>query len=77
MLSRKTSSWLTIISIVAVVIVAFFVVSLCLASAHGNDVVTEWQTWFGLVESAKEMIEPVEEVVEPIGNVVESMMIAC
>ena len=45
--------------VVAIAIVTgFFIVSLILASVHGQDVVTEWQTWFGIV---KEVEEPVVE----------------
>lgn len=50
------------------VIVAFFVVSLILASVHGQDIVTEWQTWFGVikdtVDNVVETIPSVEDVVE-------------
>ena len=44
-----------ILGTVLFIVCAFFIVSLCLASAHGQDVVTEWQTWFGIVE---EVVEP-------------------
>lgn len=50
------------------VIVAFLVVSLILASVHGQDIVTEWQTWFGVIKDTAdnivETIPPVEDVVE-------------
>ena len=54
-----------ILGTVLFIVCAFFIVSLCLASAHGQDVVTEWQTWFGIVEEVVETIPPTEEVVEP------------
>ena len=42
---------------VAIVIVSgFFIVSLILASVHGQDVVTEWQTWFGIVQEVEEPV---------------------
>ncbi len=51
--------WKLWVAIAVVAIVAcFFIVSLILASVHGQDVVTEWQTWFGI---AKEVEEPVVE----------------
>lgn len=51
--------WKIFWSIIAVVVVlGFFITSLILASVHGQDVVTEWQTWFGI---AKEVEEPVVE----------------
>ncbi len=45
------------------VIVAFFVISLILASVHGQDVVTEWQSWFGIIKDAVETIPPVDDPV--------------
>lgn len=43
------------------VIVAFLVVSLILASVHGQDIVTEWQSWFGIVKDTVETIPPVDD----------------
>lgn len=59
----KRKGWV-ILGTVLFIVCAFFIVSLCLASAHGQDVVTEWQTWFGIVEEVVETIPPTEEVVE-------------
>ena len=62
-MSRK--AWIVLGCVVAVIL-AFFVVSLCLASAHGQDVVTEWQSWFGLLEEAEEVVEQVPSVDETV-----------
>lgn len=51
---EKWKIWAIVVAIA--IVTGFFIVSLILASVHGQDVVTEWQTWFGIV---KEVEEPV------------------
>lgn len=53
---EKWKIWAIVVAIA--IVTGFFIVSLILASVHGQDVVTEWQTWFGIV---KEVEEPVVE----------------
>ena len=61
---HSMAKWKIWCAIVAVVIVlGFFIVSLVLSSVHGQDIVTEWQTWFGI---AKEVEEPVVETVKTL-----------
>ena len=40
-----------IVAGLVVVALIFVVVSLCLASAHGHGLVSEWQSWFGIVKT--------------------------
>lgn len=59
---KSLGGWIALV-VVAVVVIAFFVTSLCLASAHSQTVVQEWQQWFGITKQAGEVIEDVVEAV--------------
>lgn len=38
-------------------VIGFLSVSIYLAHIHDNGLVTEWQTWFGIVKQTKEVID--------------------
>lgn len=67
-MTRRQTAGIAISAIVLIAILAFFVVSLCLASAHGNTLVAEWQTWFGIVKDVTETL-PSEEGAEVVANI--------
>lgn len=59
---KQDSIWKTIASVIMtflLVVVIFVLVSLVLASIHNQSIVTEWQSWFGLAESASETVQAV------------------
>lgn len=63
-MSYKMNKALTVIAILAVIALAFFVTSLCLANAHGNTLVAEWQSWFGIAKKVADNIkDPAQEEV--------------
>ncbi len=66
-MTRKQIACVSILSIVLIAILTFFVVSLCLANAHGNTLVTEWQTWFGIAKDVTEAVPP-KEGTEVVAN---------
>ncbi len=42
-------------------VIIFLSVSIYLAHIHSNGLVTEWQTWFGIVKQTKDVVDvPVE-----------------
>lgn len=47
----KTIFW-SIVGFVIIVALAFIITSLIMASVHGQSLVTEWQSWFGIVKDA-------------------------
>ena len=56
-MTKKGFIWL---SAILFVICAFMVVSIILASIHNQPIVTEWQSWFNIVEKAPEVEESVK-----------------
>ena len=59
---RQDSIWKTLGAVIMtflIVAVVFVLVSLVLASTHNQSIVTEWQSWFGIAESASETVQAV------------------
>lgn len=59
---KQDSIWKTIASVIMtflLVAVIFVLVSLVLASTHNQSIIAEWQSWFGLAESASETVQAV------------------
>lgn len=49
-MERKKHGWLIFGVVTLAIVVAFFVTSVVLADIHDVSLVTEWQTWFGIVK---------------------------
>ena len=43
-------------------IVAFFVTTHVLAKQHGQSMVQEWQTWFGILKDTEEVVETTRQM---------------
>lgn len=65
---RKTH-WI-VLCVLLTVVLSFFVASIVLAHIHDNTIVTEWQSWFGIVKNAVAQLPSPEEPAE----VVETLM---
>lgn len=58
---KKANPALIVIAVVLAIALTFLVVSLCLANAHGNTLVAEWQNWFGIVKKATDEVKTPED----------------
>ncbi len=61
-ISKAKMGWIIFAIFMLVAVVAFFVTSVVLADIHEVSLVTEWQTWFGIVKKAVD--NPPNEVVK-------------
>ncbi len=63
-MTKKQLLAIIVFAVLCLVVATFFIVSLVLSQQHGNTLVVEWQTWFGIVKRTEDaIVETVNYVV--------------